>query len=146
MQGIQFQKVQTVVRVPIYPHELNSMVEGVYRYLNTFIGEYLKVIKGLVICYTENVGIANDVASIVGVDPKVYVRVSVEFVVMKVVVGGEATGYLTNKEEGQVEIKTHGIITAKLQSTVYHPPGVYRYTVKDVNLYPLFIRGVNMHM
>lgn len=146
MQGVQFQKVQTVIRVPILPSELNSIIEGIYRYLNGYIGEYMKAFKGLVICYTENIGITDDVGYIMGLDPKVYIKTSVEFVIMKIVVGGEITGYITSTEEGHAEMKTHGIVTARLEGEpVQAAPGLYKCTISGVNLYPFYVYGKSVH-
>lgn len=141
MQGIQFQKVQAVLRIPILPSELNNMVEGIYKHLNGYIGEYMKPFKGLVICYTENIGIINDFGTIIGIDPKVYIKASVEFVIMKIVVGGEVSGYLTETATEYTEIKTHGIVPVRIEGSKETIPGKYKCTVTGVNLYPFYLYG-----
>lgn len=144
MQGVQFQKVQAIIRVPILPSDLKSAEEGLYKHLNEYIGEYIKPLKGLILCYT-NIGITDEVGTIIGIDPKVYLRASVEFVVMRVVVGGEISGYLTKKKGRPAELKTHGVISVKIDGEESSLPGRYICTVKRVNIHPFYIHGVDLH-
>ncbi|KFG25246.1 uncharacterized protein NESG_02016 [Nematocida ausubeli] len=134
MHGIQFQKVQTIMRVPVYPCQLNNIIEYSYKYLNKYVGLYIKALKGVVICYTDSIGILDEIGYISGIDPKVHVKVSVEFIIMKIIRQGLVHGYIQG-HTGYI----HGIIPVKISGNIID--GSYTYTITDVNMHPLCVHG-----
>ncbi|KAH9385891.1 uncharacterized protein NEMAJ01_0787 [Nematocida major] len=138
MQGIHFQRVQAILRVPITPDQLGSIPDAIYKYLNDLVGTYHKVFRGLVVCYTESLGILDSVGSILGTDAKIYVKVSAEFVVMKIAVRGKVTVKIDDVLEGSVSGLVCGVLPAEISGHAGYS-GEWAGEIQRVNLFPLFI-------
>ncbi|OAG33676.1 hypothetical protein NEIG_02084 [Nematocida sp. ERTm5] len=143
MEGVQFQRVQTVMRIPIYPYQLNNITEYTYKYLNKYIGLYIKALKGVIMCYTESIGVLDNVGIITGTDPKVYVKLSVEFILLKIIKNGTVTSEIkTNPTGTGMYSLIHGTIPVQVSGRVQE--GLYKYEIVHVCTFPLYVVAGNL--
>ncbi|KAI5191170.1 hypothetical protein NECID01_1339 [Nematocida sp. AWRm77] len=141
MDGIKFQKVEAVLRVPLLPAQLSKVSEGVYGYLNKLVGEYVKVFKGVVVCYSENIGMTEEMGTVLDTEPSVYFKVHVEFLVLRIIVGETATGVLESNRKGFAELSTYGVLPVKIRTEDNLSPGVHAYRISSVSINKLCLTG-----
>lgn len=141
MLGITFQKVEVIISIGLYPQQLLDIPASIHVSLNGLIGQYVKAYRGLIICYSEEIGMLEEQGSIMDEDPRVYFRIRAEFLVLKIKPGEIAQGYLEEVSEEIHELSAHGILPVEVKTREKKKPGVYRYKITSIDIKRMKING-----
>lgn len=109
-EGIFARKIDCLVKIPVHPAQLSDVSAALYAHLNSLISMYIRKLKGVVLCYTDSVGMASALGAILPADPRVYFELQAEFVVLSFRVGGKARGVVQEAGEGGGRVLSHGVI------------------------------------
>ncbi|OAG29020.1 hypothetical protein NEDG_01159 [Nematocida displodere] len=132
--GISFQKVEVLLRIPLLPAQLANISEGIFAFLNLFLGEYIKQFKGLVICYSEEIALVDGEGVVIGGDPRTYFKVKVEFLILKMFLHKVSYGYLESATETECELSSFGVIAVRIPHTGPVASGLHKYMIKDIDI------------
>jgi len=141
MSGILFQRVEVLAWVPLLPSQLDNLSEGLYQHLNSYVGKYIKALKGVVLCYSDELHMVNESGAVVDADPQVYFNIKVEFIVVKILIGKHARGRLEDRTEGEVWLSTFGILPVRIKTSEKVAEGSHRYKIEDIDIKKMQITG-----
>ncbi|KAI5179765.1 hypothetical protein NEOKW01_0228 [Nematocida sp. AWRm80] len=143
-RGIFFQKINVFMNIGVHNNELDNITSAIHTNLSQYIGEYIKILRGVVIGYTPEIGILQEAGTIIESDSKVYFKVSVEFIVLRIILKCKSIGTVEDRVEDTPPytlLSSYNIIPVHVY-TNDTLSGVVEYYIKYISLYPLYIEGV----
>ncbi|KAI5186135.1 hypothetical protein NEHOM01_1300 [Nematocida homosporus] len=144
MGAIVFQSIETHIRIPIKPIHLSDIAASVYSFLNLFLGRYIKMLRGIVICYNGDISVLQEAGTIDNLGEVVYYKVAVEFVIMRIIINQPCTGLVegTTTDDNQVELLVHGILPVKVPADGRTRHGWQTFVITKINIGQIVAQGI----